>query len=171
MADAAPAATEQSAAAGGVDQVMDLLRGSGLELRPHQIENALRGRPGDPIAAAHTVLAWKRAGKTRATNAGTLLLAALRTQAARGGLTNLFGVTRHDPLVRKTLADHPGMDLEQVIKAVYALRTFARQRRQNPGLYDGSDPDFPDAIPPPDLSPAGVRQMLRERYGRQAVGV
>ncbi len=80
MADAA----RPSSRAGKVDdgdRVIEILSGLGLEVRPHAIRAAIQSKPeGNPIAAAETVVRWKRNGETTSPEAGVLLTAALKAQ-------------------------------------------------------------------------------------------
>jgi hypothetical protein len=151
-AHAARAATPGAAVDGGggqvLDQVLGLLRGSGLEVRASRVENALALHPaGDPLAAARTILDWQRTGHARTTDAGTLLGAALKAQrgspAAAPDATerNRVALTKQRDWARRHLPHLP---------EVFVMGTYEVMRYRL-----GRDPE------PPTVA-ARVKQRLAE---------
>jgi hypothetical protein len=104
-----------------LDQVLELLRGSGLELRASAVASVLAAYPdGNGVAAARTVLDWRRAGQVRVHDAAVQLRNALRVQRGRAA--------RRDPVAH--LAQLRAWAAEQLPELPEVLVVSALERER-----------------------------------------
>lgn len=103
----------------GDEAIKALKERTGLEVSPHSVVAAIQAQPGDVEAAVKQVIDWWASGEARSKKAGTLLLAALRSQAHR---VHRDRKTDWAPLIAEAQRILPSEPVPFVVGAIQTLR-------------------------------------------------